>query len=197
MGWNTRIVRPDFVPARWDLPTRVPEFMTLYEDIDGQFGAITISETRGAPVMSATAIVYDNDKWFSVFVQSRTQVLTPERDLNGFASWVHFNALGLVHLLGKGTHAGVWWGKGINSGYGLDHNHFSLYNSARWGDIPLSVPGLLVFDPLYIGAYSVEVMEQQMRLLHAFGSTYNEEYGPKGILVFNHGTEKYEYYYSV
>lgn len=65
-------------------------------------------------------------------VQSRKQIITPEKDNFGFASWAYKNQVELTNLLGHGRHYGEWWGVGIQRNYGLSHRRFSVFNTGRW-----------------------------------------------------------------
>jgi hypothetical protein len=65
-------------------------------------------------------------------VQSRKQMITPDRDNFGFAGWAYKNQDLLRELLGVGRHYGEWWGVGIQRNYGLSHRRFSLFNTGRW-----------------------------------------------------------------
>lgn len=71
-----------------------------------------------------------------VHAQSRNRVLGADTDPFGFALWVERNRDALRDLLGPGYHFGEWWGQGIQRGYGLSERRFSLFNVARWGDVP-------------------------------------------------------------
>lgn len=58
--------------------------------------------------------------------QSRTTIITPEKDNYGFARWAQANKEELLKL-GDGYHFGEWWGQGIQRNYGQDKKRFSLF----------------------------------------------------------------------
>lgn len=96
---------------------RLRRAVVITEKIDGTNASITILEDG------------------RVIAGSRTRYITPDDDNFGFAKWVHENEDALRDTLGVGRHFGEWWGRGIQRGYGLDERRFSLFNTARWGDI--------------------------------------------------------------
>lgn len=87
--------------------------------------------------------------------QSRTRIVTPDDDNQGFAAWAHANIEALKADLGVGYHFGEWWGRKIGRAYGLDERRFSLFNVMRWGDTttPFTTPNLYVVPVLYQGPW--------------------------------------------
>ncbi len=102
---------PTFMP--WPKISRLNRDIVITEKLDGTNAAVVITET-------------------SVYAQSRTRVLTPQKDNFGFRAWVDANADALRYALGVGTHFGEWWGKGIQRGYGVEGKTFSLFNTDKW-----------------------------------------------------------------
>ena len=79
--------------------------------------------------------------------QSRSQIITPEKDNYGFAKWAYHHKEELMKL-GPGHHFGEWWGLGIQRGYGLTEKRFSLFNSRRWGEHNPNTPLCVSVVPL-------------------------------------------------
>jgi RNA ligase len=79
--------------------------------------------------------------------QSRSQIITPEKDNYGFAKWAYANKEELMKL-GPGHHFGEWWGLDIQRGYGLTEKRFSLFNSRRWGEHNPNTPSCVSVVPL-------------------------------------------------
>jgi len=138
-----------------------------------------------------------------VLAQSRTRFVTPKQDNYGFAGWVQRNAEALVEFLGEGTHFGEWWGSGIQRKYGFtgSQKHFSLFNTAHWGDFdnPANgtdlydddVPGLGVVPVLYEGQfsqYAIDVAQQRLRVDGSFAAPGFDR--PEGIVVFHHASRE-------
>lgn len=127
-----------------------------------------------------------------VYCQSRTQIITPEKDNAGFANWVYKNREELARQLGPGIHFGEWWGAGIGRGYGLKEKRFSLFNTHVWHtesedcrcvEAPLCyvVPTLAVIE-----VFSTEEVEAVMAKLKETGSVAAKGYpNPEGIVVFH------------
>lgn len=139
-------------------------------------------------------IIVDDE--MNVFAQSRTQLITPQKDNHGFARWVYENAAKLAHVLGTGYHYGEWWGKGIQRGYGLEMKVFSLFNTTRWyysefyafvKDIGLGAQ-VDVVPVLYTGTFT-QVMEnvpEIMLKLKLSGSKAAPEFmNPEGIVIYD------------
>jgi len=89
-------------------------------------------------------------------VQSRNNIITPEKDNAGFAQWVKDNWEQL-QLLGPGYHYGEWWGGKIQRGYGVE-KRFSLFNSGRWNQ-ENTPPCVSVVPILYQGKLTPEVIK--------------------------------------
>lgn len=92
----------------------------ITEKIDGTNGQIYIPKTE--------------DVESPLYVGSRTQWITPNKDNYGFAKWAYEHKDELVEGLGPGRHFGEWWGSGIQRGYDLPkgEKRFSLFNTIRW-----------------------------------------------------------------
>ena len=81
-------------------------------------GPIVISEKIDG---TNACVVIEGDE---IAAQSRTRIITPEKDNHGFARWVYANKEALIAVLGDGRHYGEWWGNGIQRGYGLKEKRF-------------------------------------------------------------------------
>lgn len=152
----------------------------ITEKIDGTNASITIE-------------AFD-DGDFGVYPASRTRWIDIEHDNMGFAAWCVEHAQELK-TLGVGTHFGEWWGSGIQRTYKQDRKRFSLFNTARWGDLPneLAVgirnparPACCDVVPvLYQGLYSDQYVQAALDNLADYGSRAAPGFrDPEGIVVF-------------
>jgi hypothetical protein len=158
----------------WPKIARLNRDITITEKIDGTNAAVLILEDG------------------TVAAQSRKRLITPEDDNFGFARWVAANAGALTDLLGPGRHFGEWWGAGIQRRYGLDSKRFSLFNTARYGDLPLSdVEGLATVPVLYQGPFSQHAIEDAIDRLDQLGSAAAPGFmDPEGIIVFHSAAQQ-------
>jgi hypothetical protein len=118
---------------------RLHRKVVLTEKIDGTNGLIEVTKVDEPDLFQATdptgILAGGSDgNTYLVRAGSRNRWLTLEADNFGFAKWVYDNADALT-ALGEGKHYGEWFGKGIQSGYGLDDRRFALFNVNRWYDI--------------------------------------------------------------
>jgi hypothetical protein len=120
---------------------RLHRKVVLTEKINGTNGLIEITEADSEAILNLTGaeqggiVVFDEQGTpFVVRAGSRNRWLTVDNDNFGFARFVRDNAQALL-ALGVGKHYGEWFGKGIQSGYGLDEKRFALFNVNRWYDI--------------------------------------------------------------
>jgi hypothetical protein len=124
--------------------SRLFRSVVITEKIDGSNAAVVVSPVapynhEDGEVVGPGIIVNTNgrrmDGFFPMYVyaQSRKNVISPEKDNFGFATWVREHARELVVGLGEGVHFGEWWGSGIQRKYGLDEKRFSLFNVKKWG----------------------------------------------------------------
>jgi hypothetical protein len=122
-----------------------------------------------------------------IAAQSRTRIITPEKDNFGFARWVHTNKDVLIELLGDGRHYGEWWGNGIQRGYGLKEKRFSLFNTVRWnGTFAPNNIGVHVVPVLWTGAFDTAIVALMLDQLKARGSYAAPGYdNPEGIVVYD------------
>jgi hypothetical protein len=121
----------------------------------------------------------------TVLAGSRTRWITPENDNYGFAAWVKAHEDELCVGLGPGHHFGEWWGKGIQSNYGLDHRRFSLFNVSRW-DNEFRPECCHVVPTLYTGTFSETVIRQVADDLQVNGSVAAPGFTkPEGIIVYH------------
>ena len=138
------------------------------EKIDGTNGQIVITE----------------DGRF--LVGSRNQWITPQTDSFGFARWAEANKDQLIAELGIGRHYGEWWGSGIQRGYGLQkgEKRFSLFNTSRWKDYPLTLCS--VVPVLYEGPFDLAWIDRCLTSLKEDGSRVAPGFmRPEGIVVFH------------
>jgi hypothetical protein len=142
----------------------------ITEKIDGTNAQVCITEDGQLLAGSRT-------RWIAVGKQT---------DNHGFAAWCQDNVDELMKL-GPGRHYGEWWGKGIQRGYGLDHNRFSLFNVARWGDDAVRPKCCYVVPQLYRGPFDTEEINETLWALQKHGSYAVSHYfgNPEGIVVFH------------
>ena len=157
------------------IPRWYNEEVIITEKIDGTNACVAISEDLS--VVSA---------------QSRTRLLSIDKDNYGFALWVweHTNDL---RQLGPGHHFGEWWGSGIQRNYGLQEKRFSLFNTSKWKDdrpncchvVPelysgnLSVWGELLYD---------EVIDNLFRKGSKAAPGFME---PEGVMMYLINSKQY------
>lgn len=138
------------------------------------------------------AQVYVSDDLSVVAAGSRNRWIAPEDDNFGFARWVAEHADELRGL-GPGRHFGEWWGAGIQRRYGLAEKRFSLFNVGRWGGADRErLPACVGLVPvLYQGAFSTDVVEQQLERLRTGGSVAAPGFmQPEGVVVCHHASRQ-------
>jgi hypothetical protein len=146
------------------IPRYDNDTVVITEKIDGTNGCIAIH----------------NDGTYHV--QSRNNIITPEKDNAGFARWVQDNWIE-IQQLGSGYHYGEWWGGKIQRGYGV-HKQFSLFNCGRWnkGNLPEC---LNVVPILYEGILSLDVINMVRNNLIEYGSKAAPGYmKPEGFCIY-------------
>lgn len=160
----------------WPKIARLNRDITITEKIDGTNAAVLILEDG------------------TVAAQSRKRLITPTDDNFGFAQWVSENVTALAAVLGPGRHFGEWWGSGIQRGYGLTkgEKRFSLFNTARYGDLPLhEVEGLAAVPVLHQGPMNTAVINSTITLLAATGSQASPGFvDPEGVIVFHSAAQQ-------
>lgn len=138
-------------------------------------------------------IVIENGE---IAAQSRTKIITPEKDNFGFARWVHDNKDKLITVLGEGRHFGEWWGNGIQRGYGLKVKMFSLFNVSRWNNAEFAqakfdagiATQLDVVPTLFTGTFTEVIFELDiiMQNLKHYGSVAAPSFmNPEGVVIFD------------
>ena len=122
-----------------------------------------------------------------VAAQSRTRIITPDKDNFGFAAWVCANADILRALLGPGYHYGEWWGAGIQRGYGKKTKTFSLFITSLWSSLwQNALPDLSVVPVLYAGPFSQLAIDHALESLRVNGSQAAPGFmRPEGIVVYH------------
>lgn len=129
-----------------------------------------------------------------IVAQSRTKIITPEKDNHGFARWVYENKDILIHTLGDGRHYGEWWGKGIQRGYGSTGKWFSLFNTVCWNTFDVMQINadtgihLDVVPVLFMGTFPEVIFELPviMNKLLLTGSVASPGFkNPEGIVLYD------------
>jgi len=186
----------------WPKTPRLFRDITITEKIDGTNAAVQIHEFpfghfAAEPIPRQAQIVVWREvdesgmprHEYLVVAQSRKRIITPDDDNAGFARWTWDSSAHLANTLGPGTHFGEWWGKGIQRNYGLDHKRFSLFNTAKWGQVLNEWPdeyGLAVVPTLYQGPFAEVEINEVLDELRTYGSVAAPFYDkPEGIVVYH------------
>jgi hypothetical protein len=162
----------------------LPEF-TLFKKIPRLYREILITEKIDGT--NATIYVAEDG---GVAAASRNRWLSLTHDNYGFARWVTDHQIELASELGPGWHRGEWWGQGIQRGYGLKEKRFSLFNTERWGGVPLVLCD--VVPVLYRGVFDTNKVEMVLSMLDLLGSQAAPGFmRPEGIVIFHTASEGY------
>lgn len=191
----------------WPQVSNLTDEVTVTEMIDGA-GAFAIhierlkfnQATGEITIRAGDVIDYESGEmaFYRLTAQSRTRLITPKDDTQGFAKWVADNSSGLVSALGEGIHYGEWWGYKINRGYGLPKGdkRFSLYNTERWTHLDgKQVPGLYCVPVLDSGSLFQDTWSSlktpvhiAVDILRQSGSQAAPGFkDPEGVVVFHTG----------
>ena len=150
----------------------------ITEKIDGTNACICIAE-------DLQPITLKSGRVMPFLVGSRTRWIQPENDNYGFAAWAYNNVDELLKL-GKGTHFGEWWGKGIQRGYDLIAKQFSLFNVHRWSDDSIRPKCCNVVPVLYTGMFETSAINNVIYDLKAKGSHASPGFmNPEGIVIYH------------
>lgn len=134
---------------------RLSRECVITEKIDGTNAQIVIEHNELAPPPGEGPYI-TGAAGFQIAAGSRNRWITPADDNYGFAKWVVANATELVKL-GPGRHYGEWWGKGIQSGYGLQEKRFSLFNTGKWDRVTPHNRSLDHFGVFPVGGNSMDL----------------------------------------
>jgi hypothetical protein len=115
--------------------TRFSHDWTITEKIDGINACVIIlpKDVEDDGTVAILEVRGPNGAIYKLYAQSRNNLIYPDKDNAGFATWVRANAKALVEILGEGRHFGEWCGAGIQRRYGLTTKKFALFNTKRWG----------------------------------------------------------------
>ena len=184
----------------WPKISRLNREIVITEKIDGTNAAVIVSRDYVPHGYGAGEIVNGGiivnvaesyDSWDPIWVgaQSRKNLISPEKDNFGFATWVRENAANLAHYLGEGYHFGEWWGSGIQRGYGLEkgEKRFSLFNVTKWGDQYPRPKGVYVVPVIDAWeTFNSVGIQQAINVLRGNGSFASPGFmNPEGIIVFH------------
>lgn len=180
----------------WPKSPRWFRDVTVSEKLDGTNAGVHIVAVTGEAEISGPDSRFfhtngDGDE-FLVVPQSRKRIITPSEDNYGFAKWVEANAWHLISTLGPGLHYGEYWGEGIQRRYDMKRKVFSLFNTAKWGDV-LSVDpddtGLAVVPVLYEGPLRGASIDVILEGLAESGSHAAPGFmRPEGVCIFHHAS---------
>lgn len=129
--------------------------------------------------------IYIADDFTTMLAASRSRWIYPGDDNHGFAAWATHNRDELLKL-GPGMHWGEWWGRGIQSGYGLQEKRFSLFNTHRWSDAAVRPACCGVVPVLYEGPNDEAAIFNTLAMLANNGSFAAPGFmRPEGIVIFH------------
>lgn len=194
---------------------RLHRRVVLTEKVDGTNGLIEIAEVQDvltdnwARREGIRTISDEDGRLFTIRAGSHNRWITPENDNFGFARWVDEHA-GALFALGEGKHYGEWFGKGIQSGYGLDEKRFALFNTSRWYDqrdrkltpeflvaFPKAIPtpmGVTVVPVISVidGAWLNAAVSDALNTLELNGSFIAPGFmNPEGVVVYHEAAGAY------
>lgn len=175
----------DFVP--FPKIHRLMREVIITEKIDGTNARVTIRRATDDPqefyaARDTEVSVAGDILW--VRAGSRNQWLTRIGGDNfGFGRWVHQHAPELAEL-GPGTHFGEWWGRGIQRGYGIAENRFSLFDVERWSRVRPAC--CHVVPTLHRGCFDTVLVDDCLNNLRTHGSVAVPGYmNPEGVVVYH------------
>lgn len=159
----------------------------ITEKIDGTNGLIYI----GPEVLDAAPLFLAEDG-MRLYAGSKSRWLdtSSHGDNYGFAKWAEDNAEELIKL-GPGHHYGEWYGRGIQSGYGLPNRRFALFNSYRWSDPAVRPVICDVVPTLYRGVFSSAEVNNVVEFLCKHGSVAVPQQKAEGVIVFLEAAKQY------
>jgi hypothetical protein len=186
---------PDIEFRGWPKIARLNRDIIITEKIDGTNAAIGVLANCSTEDPCDGCLNSLTCERAIVYAQSRTRIITPEKDNFGFATWVRDHADVLRDVLGEGLHFGEWWGKGINRGYDLRDKRFSLFNTEKYEGIERVTLLLRTVPILYQGPFSQTgneewlthpPVEEALHLLRTEGSQAEPGYmKPEGIVIYH------------
>lgn len=163
---------------------RLKRNCVITEKIDGTNAAIRIAYEDGPDCIGSVGDMF-------LYAQSRSRMITPEKDNFGFAAWAAQHIDELV-LLGEGIHFGEWWGPGIQRGYGLKEKKFSLFNTSRWHHAESRPLCCDVVPVLYSGIFTTSIVDEVLEGLRISGSMCSPGFmRPEGVVVYQIAAKQY------
>jgi hypothetical protein len=128
------------------------------------------------------------EKSLQLICGSRTRWIYPGDDNYGFAAFVHSHKEEFIQKLGPGQHFGEWAGLRINSGEGLDHKVFVLFDFWKYPPERPLPPGCVVVPVLYQGKMDLAKIDEVMEDLKTNGSKLAPGFmRPEGVVVMAMG----------
>lgn len=133
---------------------------------------------------TTTETVEVDGKYYFIRCGSRTRWIYPGDDNYGFAAFVDKHKEEFIRKLGVGQHFGEWAGLGVNSGEGLDHKVFVLFDHWKFPPERALPPQTVVVPVLYQGPFDLAKIEEVMADLKANGSKLAPGFmRPEGVVV--------------
>lgn len=162
------------------------EQMIVSEKLDGTNACIQFQPPTDGPGPRGAEKMYEPGTAYVFAAQSRSRLITPDKDNAGFATWVHANHASLFADLGYGIHFGEFWGSGIQRRYGMDRKVFSLFNTHRWEAKRghFATENLDVVPLLWTGPVDIAQIQEEYNQLRWNGSRATTFDNPEGIVVY-------------
>jgi hypothetical protein len=198
-------------PKYFNSIPRLSRNMTITEKLDGTNGVIELFsiedfETKdfldkGGTIDGAHPIIHTP---YIIRCLSRNIILQPEKskDNAGFCHWVFGNLYDIINL-GPGSHAGEWWGQGIQRNYGLKEKRFSLFAVHRWirPDMESFVKGsedrksapacCHVVPMIFSGPFDTNLIDIELKRLANYGSYAAPDFmKPEGIIIYHEAAKQ-------
>jgi hypothetical protein len=159
--------------------------MAITQKLHGSNAVVAIEEVLDInSATDPTELLEIDTKIFRLQCGSRTRWIKPTDDNYGFATFVNQHREEFIRKLGAGVHFGEWIGLGINSGEGLDHKVFVLFDFWKYPPERPLPPNTVVVPVLYRGSLNTSKIDECMSDLKTNGSKLSPGFNrPEGIVI--------------